>query len=152
MADRFFDTSAVVKRYRVEMGTVPVDSFLAEAGSRHFISALGVVEWHSVFTRLARTGQITATDFHLARGRFLADIATGLWQVWPVIDAHFHHAQQMLVQYGLSRGLRTLDALQLAVALGLHGTTPLDAFVCADANLCHIAAAESLSVVNPEVP
>lgn len=78
MADRFFDTSALAKHYRAEVGTARVDALLAEAGARHFISALGVVELHSVLARLARTGQITAADFHLARGRFLADIAAGL--------------------------------------------------------------------------
>jgi uncharacterized protein with PIN domain len=78
MADRFFDTSAFAKHYRAESDTAKVDAFLAETGSRHFISALSVVELHSVFARLARAGQITAADFHLARGRFLADIASGL--------------------------------------------------------------------------
>jgi len=38
MADRFFDTSAVIKHYRAEVGTAKVDVFLAEVGSRHFIS------------------------------------------------------------------------------------------------------------------
>ncbi len=79
MADRFFDTSAIAKHYRAEVGTARVDALLAEAAARHLISALSVVELHSVFARLARTGQITAADFQLARGRFLADIGAGLW-------------------------------------------------------------------------
>src|SRR5262245_31325941 len=61
-------------------------------------------------------------------------------------------AMRCKAQHCLNRCLRTLDALQLAVALGLHGASPLDAFVCADANLCHVAAAEGLVVVNPELP
>jgi hypothetical protein len=40
MADRFFDTSAFAKHYRAELGTAKVDAFLAETGSRHFISAV----------------------------------------------------------------------------------------------------------------
>ena len=151
MADRFFDTSAFAKHYRTELGTAKVDAFLAETGSRHFISTLGVVELHSVLARLARDGQIAAADFHLARGRFLADIASGLWQIVPVTAAHFYHAQQLLVRHGLGRSLRTLDALPLAVSL-LNTVRPLDAFVCADSNLCLVAAAEGLVVVNPEVP
>lgn len=43
MADRFFDTSAVAKHYRNEFGTATVDAFLAEPGSRHFISSLCIV-------------------------------------------------------------------------------------------------------------
>jgi hypothetical protein len=70
----------------------------------------------------------------------------------PVTTPHFHRAQQLLMQYALTRSLRTLDAIQLAVALGLSAAGPLAAFVCADANLCHVAAAEGLTVFNPEVP
>jgi predicted nucleic acid-binding protein len=151
MADRFFDTSAVAKHYRVELGTAKVDGFLAEIGSRHFISSLSVVELHSIFARLTRMGQISAADFHLARGRFFADIVTGLWNIQPVHSAHFHQAQQLLVRYGLLRSLRTLDAIQLAVALR-NTIGPLDAFVCADANLCQVATLEGLAVVNPEIP
>jgi predicted nucleic acid-binding protein len=152
MADRFFDTSAAAKHYRAEVGTAAVDALLAEAGANHLFSAVTVVELHSVFARLVRTGHITAAEFQQARGRFLADIAAGLWQVVPVLDAQFHHAQQLVAQYGLGHSLRTLDALQLAVTLDLHAARPLDAFVCADANLGQIATAEGLTVVNPEVP
>jgi hypothetical protein len=101
---------------------------------------------------LSAPGQISDADFHLARGRFLADIGAGLWQVVPVQAADFDHAQQLLVRHGLVRSLRTLDALQLAVALRLSAAGPLDAFVCADATLITVAAAEGMNVINPEVP
>jgi predicted nucleic acid-binding protein len=152
MADRFFDTSAAAKHYRIEAGTAKVDAFLAEVGARHFLSELSVVELHSILARLVRTGQITAADFHLVRGRILADIAGGLWQTVPITTVHFHRAQQLLVKHGLAHSLRTLDAIQLAAALSLHALKPLDALVCADTNLCQIAAVEGLTVVNPEVP
>src|SRR5260370_13590785 len=106
MADHFFDTSAAVKHYRAESGTPKVDALLADARSRHFLSALSIVETHSVFARLVRTGQITASEFHRVRGRFLADVASGLWQVVQVTAAHFHQAQPLIVQYGLTRHLR----------------------------------------------
>jgi predicted nucleic acid-binding protein len=152
MAERFYDTSAAVKHYRVELGTAKVDTLLAEAGSRHFLSTLGVVEVQSVFARLVRIGQITTADFPRLRGRLLTDIASGLWHVVQVTPADFQRAQQLLVGHATTRSLRTLDALQLAVALGLHASAPLDAFVCADATLGPIAAAEGLIVLNPEVP
>ena len=86
MAARFFDTSAFAKRYPPEVGTAKIDAILNEAGSLHFLSTLGVVELHSVLARLVRDGQITAADFHLTRKRFLADIASGLWNVVPVTE------------------------------------------------------------------
>lgn len=152
MADRFFDSSATVKHYLPETGTVKVDTLLGEAGARSLLSELGVVELHSVFARQVRTGQITAADFGLFRGRFLADIATGLWTVLPVTARAFQLAQQLLARYGLTRSLRTLDAIQLAVAVAQHATAPLDAFVCADLNLNPVATSEGLAVVNPEIP
>jgi predicted nucleic acid-binding protein len=152
MANQFFDTSAAAKHYRVELGTPRVDALLAQAGVSHVISDLTVVEFHSVLARLTRTGQISASGFQSARGRFLADIVAGLWRVAPVAAAHYHRAQHLLTQHGLTQSLRTLDALQLAVALDLNAVTPLAAFVCADANLCTLALAEGLTVINPEVP
>jgi len=151
MAERFFDTSAIAKHYRTEIGTPEVDAFLADAGSNHFISSLAVVELHSVFARLVRQGTITAAEFHLARGLFLNDIATGLWQEVPIAAAHFHRAQQLLVHYGMTHSLRSLDAIQLSVSL-LNAIGPLDAFVSADTNLNLVAAAEGLPTVNPGVP
>jgi predicted nucleic acid-binding protein len=152
MAEHFYDTSAAVKHYRVELGTPRVDGFLADPVSRHFLSTFGVVEMHSAFARLVRVGQITPAEFHHLRGRLLSDIASGLWRVVQVTPADFQQAQHLLVQYATTRGLRTLDALQLAVALGLHAVVPLDHFVCADASLCFIASAEGLPALNLEVP
>jgi predicted nucleic acid-binding protein len=152
MADRFFDTSAAVKHYHPELGTAKVDALLADATSRHFLSDLAVVEFHSVLARLVRNGSLTVTACQLARRRFLADIARSLWHVLPVPAAHFHHSQQLLLKHGFSRRLRTLDAIQLATALALHAGVPLNAFVCADANLGSIATAEGLILLNPEVP
>jgi predicted nucleic acid-binding protein len=152
MADRFFDTSAAVKHYHAELGSAKVDALLAETGARHFLSDLVLVEFHSVMARLVRSGTIAVGTFHLARRRFLADITGGVWQVLPVLATDFHHAQQLLLKHGLTRRLRTLDAIQLATALALHARVPLDAFVIADANLGSIATAESFTVLNPEIP
>jgi len=151
MAERFFDTSAVAKHYRPETGTPEVDAFLAEAGSHHFISSLSVVELHSVFARFVRQGAITVAAFHQARGLFLNDIATGLWQEIPIAAAHFHRAQHLLAHYGPTHNLRTLDAVQLSAAL-LNAIGPLDAFVSADVYLNTVAALEGLPTVNPGVP
>ncbi len=46
----------------------------------------------------------------------------------------------------MSRPLRTLDALQLAVALHFHRTANLDGFVCADRRLSEVARLEGLTV------
>ena len=48
--------------------------------------------------------------------------------------------------------LRTLDALQLAVALALSHQGMVDHFVCADHRLCEMTIEEGLSVINPHGP
>jgi hypothetical protein len=52
--------------------------------------------------------------------------------------------------HGVRRSLRTLDALQLSVALALHRRVALDAFVCADQGLCSAAQEEGPRIINPE--
>jgi len=152
MAEHFYDTSAVVKHYQAELGTPYVDTLLADTGSHHFLSALSIVELHSALAQLVRMGQMTDAEFHTVRGQFFADIAPGLWQIVAVTAADFQQAQQLLVKYGLGRSFRTLDAIQLAVAINLHAASPLDDFVSADANLNLVAAAEGLTVLNPVAP
>lgn len=152
MAEHFFDTSAAVKHYRSELGTAKVDSLLGNASSPTYLSVLGVVEMHSVFARLVRIGQISTADFTQIRGLFLADIASGLWQVLQVSTSDFQEAQRLLVKHAITNSLRSLDAIQLAVALALHTTNPLDGFVCADARLCQVAGSEGLPVINSEIP
>jgi hypothetical protein len=49
----------------------------------------------------------------------------------------------------MSRQLRTLDALQLAIALHFDRSSPVDHFVCADQRLCDIATLEGLAVITP---
>ncbi len=67
-------------------------------------------------------------------------------------DSHFEVAGELIGKYGLSRQLRTLDAIQLAVALDLHRASPIDHFVCSDQRLCEIAVFEGLNVIDPELP
>ena len=47
--------------------------------------------------------------------------------------------------------MRTLDAIQLAVAMDLHHKGLLDVFVVADKILADLAVGEGLTVLNPEV-
>ena len=65
--------------------------------------------------------------------------------------AHFQSADRLIRRIGLTKNLRTLDALQLAEAISVNEPGQPIEFVCADHALCNLAIAEGLSVVNPEV-
>ena len=70
-------------------------------------------------------------------------------------DFHYCTAERLIRKYGPQLGqprLRTLDALQLAVALEVHQHTRLDSFVAADDDLCGAARGEQLSTLNPVQP
>src|SRR5690348_4807528 len=152
MPDNFFDTSALGKHYHQELGSARVDQLLADPGSRHFISRLTLVEIQSVFAKKVRTGFLSLADFQLLRRRFLTDVARLRLQVVRVTGAHFQSAEQLIRRLAPAQNLRTLDALQLAVALDLQARGVVSQFICADQGLCAIALGEGLSIVNPEVP
>lgn len=63
-----------------------------------------------------------------------------------MLNPHFQLAGELIGKHAMSRPLRTLDALQLAVALHFHRTANLDGFVCADRRLSEVARLEGLTV------
>lgn len=69
-----------------------------------------------------------------------------------VSDNHFRDARQLLIKHGPTETLRTLDALQLSVAIQLRQGGLVAVFVAADQRLCRVAALEGFAVANPEHP
>ena len=153
MPNYFLDTSALAKRYHTESGSEYMDSILEQPGSRSLISHLSIVELESVLAIKTRTGEIDEQALQIARRRFRADIARQhLLVAPPVHERHFHGARKLLIQYGVAEGLRTLDALQLAIALDLRQLGQVDVLVAADQRLCRVASMAGCPAVNPEKP
>jgi len=150
MARYFLDTSALAKHYHVEAGTARVDQIIENKDAELFISRLTLVETLSVFAVKVRTGAYDAAEFSRLRSLFASQISRRQFQVVRLVNPHYELARDLLVRYGPTRQIRTLDALQLSVALRLHARFPLDFFVCADQRLCHVAQLEGLAVLNPE--
>jgi uncharacterized protein len=152
MPDYFFDSSALAKHYHVEVGSPKVEDLLAEPEARYLISRLTVLELQSVFARKVRARLITDADLELTRTRLLNEITQGQFQVIRMTDFHYHEAERLIRKYASTRNLRTLDALQLAVALDHKRRETFDYFVCADTALSSIAHEEGLLMINPEQP
>lgn len=148
--DILFDTSAIGKHYHPEPGTAAVDQLLTTAGGRPHISRLTAVEVLSTFAKKVRVGQITQGDFRLLSGRFRADVRAKRFRLVRLTVDHFETAGRLVERLGLANGLRSLDALQLAVALDLNRPGRPVTFVSADQLLCALAAGEGLTVINPE--
>ena len=151
MPSHFFDTSAISKHYHAETGSAKVDALLALPDASQIISRLSVVELHSVFAKKIRTGELAPANFQRLTRRFRGDVAARRLRVVRLTAAHFQSAERLIRRIGPTKNLRTLDALQLAIALSLRDKALVTQLICADQNLCTIAAAEGLSVLNPEL-
>ena len=152
MPKYFLDTSALAKVYRKEAGSDFVDRILSKPGSQYLISRLTIVEMESVFALKARAGEIDQKAVLIARRRLEADLGHPRLLVAAVNDEHFRGARQLLFKHGAVEALRTLDALQLSVALGLKRAELVTVFVAADQKLCRVATLEGFAVTNPEQP
>ncbi len=90
-------------------------------------------------------------DADVAMDQVFLDVFRGLVRVVKLDDDHLTEARVLVRKYGYSRRMKTLDAMQLALALDLNRTGELDVFIAADKLLADIATAEGLMVENPEV-
>lgn len=99
-----------------------------------------------------RTGALTAVEAITLRDHFRSDLVLKDFQVFAITDLHYGYAERLVLQYGFGHRLRSLDALQLAVALDLKSQGALQWIVAADRTVCEIAAAEGLAVVDPLLP
>jgi hypothetical protein len=142
----------LVKHYHPEVGTPKVDSLLHTPGWSHLVSRLAVTETFSVFAGKVRSGRITLVEFNQLCRRFLADTRRKLFSVARLLVAHHKEAERLLRLYGPQpgQGIRTLDSIQLAVALDLRNRGAIDTIVSADVRLLAVAQAEGLTVINPE--
>ena len=150
MASYFLDTSAAVKQYHFEPGTRRVAGIFSEPGSSIRISSIGLLEMQSAFAMKVRTGVIDQRLAGMQRARLMLDIASGAIEVYSVTSDHLKDAALLIGRHGYTHRLRTLDALQLAVALDLRGQGLLDHFVAADRALAEVAILEDVSVIDPE--
>jgi len=152
MSGTFLDTSALVKRYHAEAGSAEVDRLWNDPETSLFVSRLSAPEIVSAFAGKVRTGEISAADFDLSTRRFAADARKKSFTTIRLLARHFKEAERQIRQHGLTMRLRTLDALQLAVALDLQARGIVTDFVCSDHSLLSVASAEGLSVIDPEKP
>ncbi len=150
MVHYFFDTSALAKYYHPELGSDRVALIVSQSDRRVLISSLGFVEIQSVFAIKVRSGAIRREDAGLQRAQLMVDVAAGLIEVWRMNADHFAGAERLIGRYAFSHRLRTLDAIQLAVAADLQNQGLLDRFVAADRTLIEVARLEEFPVLNPE--
>ena len=149
----FFDTSAFAKLYHQETGSDHVVRLVDQLGSTSLISRLVLVEIESVFATKFRTGELDAVGQQACQRRLRADLSQGRIQIGPPLDEHHYaSARQLIIQFGSSMALRTLDALQLAIALDLKAAGIVSVLVVADHRLGQVAELCGLATIIPGAP
>jgi len=150
MTAYFCDSSAPIKRYISEQGSTWVEALvLPSSGNQIFIAQVTPAEIISGIARLQREGALTASAVALVRRS--VDLHTGsLYRTISLSTAIVRRAENILLVYLL----RAYDAIQLASALDMTDqlafagqTTPI--FVSADRRLLAAAAAEGLTIADP---
>ncbi|HEV3023109.1 MAG TPA: type II toxin-antitoxin system VapC family toxin [Pirellulales bacterium] len=152
MAGYFVDSRAIAKAYRQEAGTATVATILADASGKFVISSLTAVEFQSVFAQKVRAGLLAPAEFQLVRRKFGGDVRARRILVKGLLRRHQRAAERLIATHGPLRRLRTLDALQLAVAAELWQNGTVAHFVVADQHLADVARLEGIAIINPEAP
>jgi uncharacterized protein len=150
MADYFFDTSALVKRHVIEVGSSWVRSLVrAKAAHDPYIARITAVEVTSAITRRQHGGHLSRARAGAMLGHFRRHLAQR-YHVIELTPALFDDAMRAARLHRL----RAYDAVQLAVVLDLHrrhqdaGLGPVT-LVSADQALNDAAQAEGLAVDDP---
>lgn len=120
MGRYFLDSSALAKLYQPEAGSDRVEALFRQSQRRMIISRLTAVEMHSVFAGRVRMGMLSPVDAAALRNHFLNDVVAAMLTVVAITDHHYAEAERLLKHHGNNFRLRTLDALQLAVALDIY--------------------------------
>ena len=150
MTAYFLDSSALVKRYVSETGSVWVQQITApQTGNLLFIARITWVEVISAFARRQREGSLTSADVALVIQTFRSDLNTQ-YQVIELDAKLAVSAGQLVNQYPL----RAYDAVQLASVLRIQPaftTTQSTSliFLTADNRNSAIAGALGLLTDNP---
>jgi uncharacterized protein len=149
MANYFFDSSALLKAYRNEIGSQQVVE-LMQAQHRLFISRLAHVE---VASAIARRGRASGTSPALLKNS-IAELDREVQMDVSVIESN-RAIMRTARRLAELHALRGADAVQLSCALGarrlLARTEPLTV-LSSDHELNAAAAIEGLTVIDPTHP
>jgi predicted nucleic acid-binding protein len=113
----YLDTSALAKWYLNEAGSEAFVEFLQGLDSA-VISSLSLTEMRTLLSRRRRMGDLSVELESVLFAALLNDIDRGWLQRYPLDDARFAEATNLIARYP-EHPLRTLDALHLTVAADL---------------------------------
>jgi len=151
VAAYYLDSSALVKRYAAEIGTIWIRTITSQgAGHVLFVALIAGAEVVAAFARRERTRSLTAADAQQA----ISDFQSHFRAQYSVI-ALTKDIVERAMALAPRLSLRGYDAVQLATALTVNdelthsGSTGIT-FVSADSDLNTAAAREGMLVEDPQ--
>ena len=168
-----FDTSAAVKRYKIEPGTDVVGKICSYRRGRVFLPSVCISEVLAVFESLHQIGQerpdgtrekLTRADADKLKARFYKDVHDRIF--WPLDVDYFHcwganavHPTSFTTKPG-TRADRTprepmdaLDTLVVCMALDLRAMFRENLFlVVGDGHMLAVARKLKIKTLNPQNP
>ncbi len=140
----YLDTSALIKRFVAEKGSLQVESLVNQRGPVA-TAKIAYAEVYAGLARKQREGHLPRSQYALACRQFESD-----WQAYVRLDLQ---DEILIVARDLTQRhpLRGFDAIHLASALSLKAALGEDVtFAAADERLLRAARAERLRPLNVE--
>ena len=149
----YLDASALVKRYRREIGSEVVndtiDRVSVDDARRLFVSSLTTIETLSILNRRRNESHMPRADFIVALRGIIGELKR--CSHYLVID------DQLIIssaQYTIKHNINSADAIHVAILFSLQNVVRQgnDDLLClaADKRLVRAARAEGITVVDPE--
>jgi predicted nucleic acid-binding protein len=144
----FLDTSAVVKLYHQELGSEVVEEWARDLSLELWISELTRAEFHSVFVRKVREGELSEEALLQVLESFREDCRQR-FQIVSSPDELVDRVITLLLNQGKQFPLRTLDAWQIVTAQAVPHSEIT--FTSADRKQLTVASTLFSRMINPEL-
>jgi len=149
MVTFYFDTSAIVKRYRKEVGSEILDKMFERKELGFTISFWSILEFIVAFSTRIRREELSREALDAVVSRFLKDVLDR-FAITSVNDELVASATPLATKHALP----SADCLQLASAIhlkkALEPTKEELVLICSDKDLCKAAEEEGVEFIDPE--
>jgi len=144
----FFDTSALVKFFYEEIGTVAVSSLINNSHNQVWISELTIIELLNAAYRLYREHQINDEELRNAIDGFEEEFQRFI--VIPLNIAVISEAKNILSDFGKDFPLRTLDVLQISSCSLVYEKDEEWAVISSDKRMNTVFRDIGIKIIDPE--
>jgi hypothetical protein len=141
----YFDTTALVKHYHLELGSRAVDDLISHPAHVVVLGEPSVADLYGLLNRRVETGEITRDDYFTAMVTFEAEMSQNRFQFLEVDAATLKNIRVLILRHNR---LGVQQGLHLALSMELLTLKPT--VVSTDPALLLACDAEGLKVMNPE--